>query len=154
VGEVRTKPKYSDVKEYYQTTLSSDGKSQTLVKYRKIIGNEFFPSRGFGKLRLSVIKKAIGDFKKVSDSIDGLVELMLYYVEQGIDFVESYGDIKEDFYGSMVSHYEQAVKLIVKHNLQSSFYIRCQRIVKDSCDFGYGFGDDIEYIFTEILDTP
>ena len=70
-------------------------------KYKEIITNEFFPKRGYGKARLSVAKKAINDFKKISDKFSLIVEIMLHYVEQGVDFTDQYGDIDSPFYDSI-----------------------------------------------------
>lgn len=67
----------------------------------KKIKNEFFPEEGFGKLRLSEAKKAISEFKKLTNDEFKTAELMVFYVEQGIDFTNTYGDIDENFYSSM-----------------------------------------------------
>jgi hypothetical protein len=39
-----------------------------LEKYKAIIKKEFFPARGFGEARLSVARKAVMDYKKLSNS--------------------------------------------------------------------------------------
>jgi hypothetical protein len=38
---------------------------QVVSKYRKIIEDVFFPTRGFGQARLAVSKKAISEYKSV-----------------------------------------------------------------------------------------
>ena len=57
---------YPQVREYYQAQLLPGESSEILSKYKKIIENEFFPTRGFGKLRLSTIRNALRDYKKLS----------------------------------------------------------------------------------------
>src|SRR3972149_6718702 len=58
--------RFAAVKEYYEVKLTPEGLQRSFAKYMEIITNEFFPGRGFGKARLSVAKKAITDFGKVS----------------------------------------------------------------------------------------
>lgn len=59
-----------------------------LIPYKNIITHEFFPNRGFGKARLSVAKKAISDFKKLSDFPLNNADIMLHYVENGVQFTD------------------------------------------------------------------
>jgi hypothetical protein len=135
------------VKDYYQTKLFPDDESQVVEKYKVVVKNEFFPTRGFGKLRLAEAKKAISDYKKICRNQASLVDLMLFYVEMGVKFINSYGDIKESFYSSGETMYEGAIKLIVENKMQEMFEERCRRIVNGSSDAGYGFHDQLRYIY-------
>jgi len=84
---------FDGVKEYYSVHMGLGYNQDLLDKYKKIIRNEFFPARGFGTARLSIARKAINDYKKVSNNLAGLVDLMLFYVEMGVQYTKSYGDI-------------------------------------------------------------
>ncbi len=70
---------FPQVKEYYQAQLLPIDNIEILTKYKKVIKNEFFPTRGFGKLSLVNIRKAISDYKKLNPPLEGLIELKLYY---------------------------------------------------------------------------
>lgn len=59
---------YPDIKEYYTAKLDPKYEEIAFEKYKKIITNEFFPDRGFGKLRYPVVNKAIKDFCKISNN--------------------------------------------------------------------------------------
>ena len=59
---------------------------------------------------MSVAKKAISDFKKLSDSPLNNADIMLHYVENGVQFTDAYGDIDERFYTSMENMFDDAVK--------------------------------------------
>lgn len=118
-------------------------------QYKKRVKNEFFPSRGFGKARLSIAKKPILEYKKIEPDSYNLANLMLYYVEQGVRFTSEYGDIDEPFYYSMESMYDDSLKLIVKLKAQKEFYDRCKKIVADTADMGWCFNEDLEYSFTK-----
>lgn len=53
---------FSNVKEYYAANIVPDFEQEALKKYKKIIENEFFPARGFGKLRYAEMNKALNNF--------------------------------------------------------------------------------------------
>jgi hypothetical protein len=147
IGEVFSK--IEAVKDYYQSKLNLGYSAEVSEKYKSAIKHEFFPERGFGRARLSVARKAVSDYKKVSDSKFGVADMMLYYVEMGVQFTNTYGDIDEAFYNSMESMYESAVKYIVRHGLQGQFGDRCRRIVTDTADIGWGFHDGLSDIYEE-----
>ena len=94
--------KLDPVQEYYQSKLNLGYSEEVAEKYKSIIKHEFFPSRGFGQARLSVARKAVNDYKKVSSSKYGVADLMLFYVETGVRFTNTYGDIDEPFYNIQV----------------------------------------------------
>jgi len=133
--------KIAGVKDFYQLKLSSPEETQVISKYKQTIENQFFPKRGYGKAKLSVAKKAISDYKKVSVSPLGMIDLMLFYVEQGVKFTNSYGDINEGFYNSMEGMYEKTIELILKYEQESIFEDRCEKIVDDASGIGWGFSD-------------
>ena len=143
--------KFSQVKEYYTLAFSTEGEEQVLEKYKIIITNEFFPNRGYGKARLSVAKKAISDFKKISGKPHSITDIMLHYVEQGVNFTDQYGDIDAPFYNSMEKMFEEALKLAEKNNLLPFFQKICEEIVNGACE-GWGFKDGLADTFYELYD--
>jgi len=144
VSLVKTFP---DVKDYYHTRLFPAEHAEVLSKYKKIIQYEFFPPRGFGKLQLSTIRKAISAYKKVSSGAEGTIELLLYFVGQGAKFIDEYGDIKESFYDSMESAYQEACQLVISTGGEEAWEDRFEEVVKRTNDTGYGFGDSIREMF-------
>ena len=126
--------------------MNSDDKTVS-DKYKKIIKREFFPTRGFGKARLAVSKKAISDFKKLCKSETDLIDLMLFYVEQGVQFTLTYGDITEAFYTSLEDVFDKALQLINKTNTEKIFESRCEEILSDTSDIGWGFGDTLSDLY-------
>lgn len=136
------------VKDYYALRLT--GPSEDLVAgYKAKIENEFFPARGYGKARLAVARKAITDYKKLAPPPASLADLMLYYVEMGVQFTNTYGDINVSFYSSMETMYEQAARLIVANELHDEFETRCKEIVDDTRNIGWGFHDALADSFAE-----
>ncbi len=140
------------VKDYYHIRLDAGHDEELIAKYKAAIEREFFPTRGFGRVRLATARKAITDYKKVSASIAGLVDLMLFYVEMGVRFTNTYGDIDEPFYNSMESMYARAAKIIVEHQLRDQFEPRCRRIVADTTGIGWGFHDNLNIMYGDFFD--
>ncbi|MFA9558175.1 DUF6155 family protein [Evansella sp. AB-rgal1] len=120
---------------------------------KRKIQDEFFPNRGEGKLRLSVAKKAISDFKKLTNDSQRTVDLMLYYVELGTEFSHTYGYIDDSFYSSMVSMYEKVVDECIKdekhyHSLNQRMY----NVLTMSQDDNYSYAIAIESLYLSIED--
>ncbi|PRX28014.1 hypothetical protein BX659_11464 [Orenia metallireducens] len=138
---------FPDVKEYYLARLKPEYLEEVLEDYRKVIIDEFFPARGDGKLRYSVMKKAISDFKKISDKADYIAELMLTYVEQGVKFTNTYGDISERFYINIEKMFESTLDYIIKNDLEKQFRKRCKKAMDNSSGIGWGFADSMMDIY-------
>jgi Family of unknown function (DUF6155) len=141
--------KIDSVRDYYRGKLNLGYSAEVAEKYKSIIKHEFFPARGFGRAQLSIARKAVSDYRKVSDSKFGVADVMLYYVEMGVQFTNTYGDIDEAFYNSMESMYERAVKYIVQHRMQGQFEEGCRKIVADTSEMGWGFHDGLSCIYEE-----
>lgn len=139
--------RFPQVREYYHFQLSPEKQEKILDEYKKRIKREFFPEKGFGGGRPSAGKAPILQFLKISTSPDKLVDLMLYYVEQGVKYTLAYGDIDEPFYESIESVYEDSLDLIKENNLYKQFRTRCKKIMTDTNGMGWGFGDYIEELF-------
>lgn len=148
VNDISDLIKKSDfVRDYYLTKFSDENGFSVLTRYKDAIRDEFFPKYGDGLGRLSVAKKAISEFKKISSNNEHVAEIMIYYVEVGVEYTDAYGDINEQFYISMESMYERAINHIVKSDLEEKFRDRCQKIVDDTVDMGWGFHDQLCEIF-------
>ncbi|MBT2698809.1 hypothetical protein J7E79_15510 [Bacillus sp. ISL-40] len=107
---------------------------------RKKIQNEFFPEKGHGKLRLAEAKKEITAFKKATNDEKRTVDLMLFYVEQGVDFTCSYGDIDANFYSSMVKMFDQvAMECDQNEEFYREFSTRLSKVVSMADGTGWGF---------------
>ncbi len=75
---------YPAVKENLDARFAQDkaeSKAKLLEKYKKIIQDEYFPTKGEEKCRVSVCKKAIADFKKLKPEARDVADLMVFFVE-------------------------------------------------------------------------
>jgi len=140
---------YPNVKEYYKAKLIPQSEVEIFQKYKKIIENEFFPDRGFGKLRYSNVNKAIIDYKKLSTNTELIAKLMFCYPEVGIKFTREYGDIDEKFYEAIERAYINALEYVHKNDLQEIFVSQAHELKVKSQDIGWGFSDNMADIYYE-----
>jgi hypothetical protein len=113
--------------------------------YRRKIVEQFFPARGFGKLKLGEARKAIRDYRKATGNLEGTIDLMLTYVENGTEFTRQFGDINESFYNSLESVLNELAQLLIKEGgeLYPKFRERVQRLESSARGIGWGYGDTV-----------
>lgn len=141
-----------DVKDYLHILLKPEEAIAELhSKARRVIENEFFPEKGEGKLRFSKARKAISTFRKLSGDERLTLDLMVYYVELGVKFTDSYGDIDEPFYNSIESMFQSvASKIRGNEELFWAYNKRMEKLVRICQPIGWGFGDNMSYIYYDL----
>jgi hypothetical protein len=145
-----------DVQNFLSSKFLGDEAIEVLfIQARKKVENEFFPDRGDGKLRLAEAKKEITAFKKATNDHKRTVDLMLFYVEQGVEFTCSFGDISESFYTSMIKMFEQvAEECDQDEELYKAFSSRLDNLVSAAPE-GWGFQEallDTYYTIVWVID--
>ena len=140
-----------DNKVFLTSQFVADNTEALTEPYRRAIRREFNPDRGFPRLNLRSARKALNDFKKANADPKAQLEMMIYYVEQGVVCTRQYGDIDAPFYSSLEGVFEDAITLL--HRLGNpealivEFYPRLERIVKDTRGMGWGFHDFLAEVF-------
>jgi hypothetical protein len=116
---------------------------EALETYREKIIDQFFPSRGDGKLNLKEARKAIRDYRNATGDIPGTAELMLTYVESGTRFTHEYGDMDERFYDSVESALDELAALLrgEAREMYPQFRNRLARVEQMTEGIGWGFHD-------------
>lgn len=119
-----------------------------LDHYKKLIDKHLTSD---GKISLKDAKKAISDYKKATNDKIGVIDLMVYYVQTGTDYIVKYGDMYEQYYDSLESVFADVIKLMSKcpKDQVLAFVKRLQDIVEDSKDVGWGYHDTIADMFYE-----
>ncbi|MDD2550106.1 MAG: DUF6155 family protein [Bacilli bacterium] len=142
--------KNKSVKEYLDY-FANPNEKETLEIYKTKVREAFYPKCGFG-FKLANGKKAISDFRKLNPSSKSLVDLLMCYVESGVEFTNDYGDINEGFYSSIESVYHNAMKLIDKNGLHNNYKIRAHNILNETKNIGWGFHDTLSDSYYDIYD--
>ncbi|WP_236340335.1 plasmid pRiA4b ORF-3 family protein [Paenibacillus plantiphilus] len=143
-----------DMEKFLAIRILGDEAVKSLFhEYRKKVEQQFFPERGFGKLKLQEAKKAISEFERLTGSVKYSMELQLIYVENGVDFTLSYGDIDERFYNSMESVYADVINLVNEDEtaeLFDEYEERIEAIVSKTEEMGWGFHDGLAALYAQI----
>lgn len=137
----------SKVKEYYNLKVNPDNEEEMLKDYKNIVQEQFFPSRGNSVLNYKILRDAISNFEKLSTKPENIADLMLTYVENGVEYTNTYGDIDETFYNNIARMYNKTVQYILENNLEDKYQKRCQDTMEMSGDIGWGFGIEMEDIY-------
>jgi hypothetical protein len=126
----------------------------TLESYRKKIVEQFYPARGFGKLKLGDAKKAVRVYRKATGDNRGTAELLMTFVENGTDFTRDFGDIDERFYTNVESALDDLMELIREDpkQLYPIFAKRLAEVDRKAEGIGWGFGDYVTYGIAQLVD--
>ena len=139
---------FPEVKAFFAARSGPTGTSDALASARAAITDEFYPSRGYGKARASVVRRVLASFARITRDPTMRADLLLHHVELGVRFTNDFGDIDEAFYSSIETSFRQATTLLTTPALQKAFYKRCHAAVRDSDGIGWGFHDELENIFS------
>jgi hypothetical protein len=141
-----------DNKRFLTARFVREANMDSLTEYKKIIQHNVCPEPP-KPLRLAVARKAVSDYKKAIGDTVGVLELSLYYVEQGAKFTDLYGDINEPFYMSVESMFQSAMKLLasMSPDSQQSFFPRIRQIMKIASKTGWGFEEQLRAYFEEFF---
>ena len=96
-------------------------------------------------------KQAISDYKKAVGDPTGLTELMVFYCEQATGYCRDIGYQEEGFFDALVRMFEQALKSAntLPADGRDSYIARLDQVREIGHDFGYGVGDDMDYLLAK-----
>jgi hypothetical protein len=102
---------------------------------------------------VSKAKQAISHYKSAVGDPAGLTELMVFYCEQAAGYCQDIGYQEEGFFEALVRMFEQALKSAntLPANGKVSLIARLDRVREISHDFGYGVGDDMDYLLAKYV---
>ncbi len=142
------------LKEYITAKYGSEDIIEKIFEvYKNKVYDVFFSEKMRAQFKISDAKKAVNEFKKLCKNEKLAIELMLYYVEMGVEFTNTYGDIDEAFYNSVASMFESVVSAINKQKDPEIYYFledRLRAVVEDTSDIGWGFHEEISGIYYQI----
>jgi len=100
---------------------------------------------------VSKAKQVISHYKKAVGDPEGLTELMVFYCEQAAGYCQDIGYQDEGFFDALVRMFEQALKSAnaLPANGRDGMIARLDRVREISHDFGYGVGDDMDFLLAK-----
>ncbi len=136
-------------------TQATTSGGAALEIYRTRIVEQFFPKRGFGKLKLAEARKAVREYKKATGNAEGTIELLLTYLENGNEFTCRYGDIDERFYDSLCSVMDELVEMLKSEGPVAYAKVsdRLDHVATKASGIGWGYGDHINWAVVELAEN-
>lgn len=122
----------------------------TLVPYKERIEHYISPAEPWKTpVKLSLGRKAISDYRKAVGDPEGLTELMLFYVECGVNFTREFGDIDEAFYASVISVFSDGMKMLnrCEEGVVRKLLPRFEEVIDSTADMGWGLHESLRDIF-------
>ena len=123
-----------------------------LEPYKKTIDRWLWP----GVFRnqdtsVSQAKRAIADYRKAVGDPAGLAELMVFYCEQAAGFCRDIGYEEEGYFDALVRMFEQAIRSTntLSATGRDGLIARLDRVREISHSFGYGVGDDMDFLLAK-----
>ena len=144
--------KFDVVRKHFELQFQPQDESKILDGYKTRVERAMLPKSDFGEPKVQQARKLIAEYRKIALSSASVADLMLVYVESGVEFLLGLGDYKISFYDSLERMFESALKHIKKHQLELEFADRCRVIVKQSHNLGYGIGDTIAGMMSEYIE--
>lgn len=131
------------VKEYITAKYGDkDTLEQIFQTYKNKIKDVFFPKSMRAQFKIGEARKVISNFKKLCSDEKLVIDLMLYYVEMGVEFTNTYGDINESFYNSVERMYgvhEVASSTLVTQTIENKGFRKLKiKIVRRKTEKKYG----------------
>jgi hypothetical protein len=123
-----------------------------LAIYQKTLQRWLWPNALSNQgISVSKAKKAISDYKKAVGQPEGLAESMVYYCEQAAGFSQDVGMAGESWFDALLRAFENALKIVntLSPERRAPLIDRLDRVRGLSRDFGYGVGDDVDYLMAE-----
>jgi len=96
-------------------------------------------------------KRAIANYRKAVGEPAGLAELMVFYCEQAAGFCSDIGNEDENYFAALVSIFEQALAVAntLPPSVRDALVARLDRVHRIGQKFGYGVGDDMDFILAK-----
>jgi hypothetical protein len=127
------------VREHYHARVRGEDK-EIRKKYKARIAREF-ESNGYRlpPLGVGTAKRAVAEYGKVAASVEGIADVMLYYVEAGLWPIEEFGiSDHPSLLGSVLRMYRDALIHVRRHGLDRDFVTRSYDIAERGRKTGLG----------------
>lgn len=141
-----------EVRDYVNNVLNPAEAIENLYnKAKSQILNEFFPKHGSNKFKITHAKKAITEFKRLTQDEERTLDLMIFYVEMGVGYAHFNRNPGEYFFESLVSMYGKALnELIGRVDSYAPYYERLRNIIDDASYIGEEFQEKLRNQFSQL----
>ncbi len=123
---------------------------RALGPYKETIAQSISPAEPWKTLvKISQARKAISDYRKAAGDPENLADLMLFYVECGVTYIQEWEDADEAFYSSLVSVFTDGMEMLDRcdQNAIRRLLPRFEEAVQSTAEMIWSFHDSLCDIF-------
>ena len=137
-------------------SLKLEGESALLEKLeacKEQIYKEFYPKRGFGKLRVAKVKEIFADMKRAGKGTIWPFELMVYFCEVAVAYIRAEDDIFESMGDLFTDTYESVIQTLNKEKtpeVYEKYQDRIKAIVDTPGCHCWGIHDSLADSYSEL----
>ncbi|WP_010500077.1 DUF6155 family protein [Paenibacillus elgii] len=117
------------------------------------IYKEFYPTRGFPKLRVTKVKQVLSDIKTIGKGTILPFELLVYFCEVAVQYIHEQGDTFEDMGDCFTDAYEEVVQILNNEktpDLFKQYKDRVQAIVNTPGCECWGIHDSLNGSYSDL----
>ncbi len=140
-------------KLYFNSVFNAEkSREEILEDYEKklsrcfTLSNPNSPDMKTGRKIVSEVEKLAGPRIALS--------VILSFVEMGTDFTNTFGDMNESFYNTLISAFSHFVDVLNAEDtddLYEELKERIDRVVTEASGIGWGYGDEMELLYVQIV---
>ena len=127
--------RFREAKQYCQMEYGDAPHQEALLAaFKEKIFKHFFPERRSRRhrARTSRLRKITGDFKKIAVFPHHLADVLLYWPEQAVSYLDQRGYVKDTFFPPTVTAFEEACQFIADNELHDYFRERIENLLQSA----------------------
>lgn len=120
--------------------------------YREIIRQTFNPAHGPPTLDVQAARRALTEFGNICPDSGAVIDLMLFYVEEGVTCAVQYGDIGESAYNSFYRVFRDALTALNTLDdpaMADTLRPRFREVINRAAGCGWGLYEDLAALYVE-----
>lgn len=151
---VETLKMNKDAQAFVSVKLQGERAILELVKeYKEKVRQEFYPDRGYPKLRVAKVRKVFSELNKIAKETIWPLELMVYFAETAVQSIHEEGDIFEDMGDYFTDTYQEIIQRVNREKTPELYneYKERLRAIADTknCEC-WGIQDSLEGSYSDL----
>ena len=140
--------KHKPIKEYLDFYVNPD-EGGLIEAYHDKILDSFYPTRG--QINIKKAKDAISTFKKLDVGKDSYADLLLFYVETGINFTNDFGELDSGFYIGLCKFYIESLTIFSQERQLENIKDRAHKVMANTINMTWGLHENLTETFNDFF---
>lgn len=137
-----------EARNYYKFKLEGTLEKNLLNLYKEKLKGEFFYNILENRVSYSGVGQVLMEFQSISNMPNNVLELMFYYIDLALKFIDSYKIEDEGFYIFLEGVFQRALNIIFKNGLENKFKEKVEDIIYKSNEGLFGLKNTMSSIYS------